>query len=1347
MGHRSSIEDYAMAGDPVESSLWCRGTLVVGVEGLGQRKHVTFAQPFVRCGSLDTCDLTLRGPGIPRRLLYLHATTHGIFAVPLVAPGRFAPLPSGWLLPKISLHVGPFRISWQWDCDSEAGQVSPSDPSHLTSLVEKGSLKRRWELDIFVDGHRVGRYELSRVLTLVGRHSPSHLNVTSRSVSSCHCVIVAEEDRLWFVDLCSGNGTRLEKQPITAGEWPIGVALQLGRVTLVARPTCSQSYEMHRAGLSQQVFDDHKPVDSVTSGSQSESQPRDDQRDLSTLAHDPILGRTENQLTDSRPHVNTPNSKTEYVEESEPEIPTFFIPPSYARIRAFDSDVLESLCAPEAEPSPEQSNTQSTTVVDSDKDEADGESKTATEEPSFLGRYDSLVVHQEFVQPGGRPELIGTEIIVEEDMQDNSLSAQAKDYVLRLFADESCDGQPGSLATEDFEELQGPATFPETPEQTPDYIFAGRTTIHPQSLISDSLEKKTQELIIKEQLLAAWAKTLDKMSEAILRLQEELVAEEDRFAEQQQSLAERERQLAAWHDELECRADKLSRGEQELLRVQREIAEKERAIEERHQFLLGESRSLAEENHRLQLLRKECDDREEKLSALQRLLSERERDIQHKQDAIAEQEASLKQWADRLAEEESKLRATEHELERRGNTLASREQELALRERELQEKSRQLGDWEASLDELRQTLLRHERDLKQRFDELTCREQHLIDQQQVLENTRQGLTEREQSLALQTRELTLRIQQLGEKERRIADQIKELEDWQVRLQRWEEELRLRESSLAAAETSTSEKDTAVVLAATRNEGDLKISPRAECEVSHNIEPETSTFGEEPVVSMTTATANTPVETQTASNVTARSVSKARAVGEWYVIPLAKVRRRWRVSAPFAVGLSTVLLVACLAWWIFPRQFMTVCRIEFPETSPLLYVRDGTWPTEASKDLFPQLTPVAPDSADVVERLKRDTELAHLSPDENIPLDQVLASVGISRSEGLPFTTLSLTSPHPEMARHVLEKWGNTYVAVLVESLQQRITPALSKAQSEWQMKSQQLSKLLQKIHDLKAQHNADNPRQIEFQARESLQMADLAEKEIEQLTAEIKIQTERLEEARVLVNNPEQAVTEEEVLSSLAERIKKEGLTLEESQPNQDTAQPSENMRDESYPNGRNPNNNSNMPQASNNSSDKSRYAMLRELVRKELIERKRQDAVLTAQVLEAELQRLQSRLQMTRDRKSKYEATGQSLQEAAGELSRLETEAVSLQRACERLKTQIETLETALAQSKIWPQTEVWCTQQRPWIPIAFAALAGGITVVPFGLWWVIRSRRIMTLLPPSAFEREAKYPQSETE
>lgn len=1336
-----------MAGDPVESSLWCRGTLVVGVEGLGQRKHVTFAQPFVRCGSLDTCDLRLHGPGIPRRLLYLHATPQGIFAVPLVAPGRFAPLPSGWLLPKISLHVGPFRISWQWDCVSEAGQVSLSDPSQLASLVEKGSLKQRRDLDIFVDGRRVGRYELSRVLTLVGRDSPSHLNVTSRSVSGCHCIIVAEEDQLWFVDLCSGNGTRLEKQPITAGEWPIGAALQLGRVTLVARPLCSRSPEMPRAGLSQEVFDDRQPIDSITSNSQSESQPCYDEGDLSRPSHDPVLRTTENQLTDNHPPVNTPNRETKHVEESASDFPTFFTPPASARIKPFDMDALESVFAPEVEPSPEQSNPQPAAVADFDKNEADGESKTAMEEPSFLERYDSLVVQHEFVHPGCHSEFIGTEIIVEEDMQDNPLFAQAKDYVLCLFADESCDGQPGSLATDEPEELRTSLAFPETPENTPVYIFAERTTSHQKSLISDSLEKKTQELIIKEQLLAAWARTLDQMSEAILRLQEELVAEEDRFAEQQQSLAERERQLSAWHDELECRANKLSRDEQELLRLQREIDERERAIEERHQILLRESHGLAEESHRLQCLRKECDDRGEKLSARQQLLSERERDIQRKQKAIAEQEASLKQWAERLAEEESQLRATEHELERRGKTLASRDQEVTLREREIQEKSRQLTDWEASLDELRQTLLRHEDNLKQRFNELACREQDLAQQQQVLDNQRQALAEREQSLALQMRELTLRIQQLGEKERRIADQIKEFEDWQVRLQQWEKELRRRESSLVALQPSTSEDGTAGVSPPTSHECSLGIRHRAECEVPHAIESETAKSRAEAADSMTTVTATMPVEGQSVLNVTASDVSESRPAGEWYVIPLAKVRRRWRVSAPFAVGLPTVLLVACLVWWIFPRQFMTACRIEFPETSPLLYVRDGAWPIEASKDLLPQLTPVAPDSPDVVERLRRDTEIAHLSSDENILLDQVLASVEISRSEGLPFMTLSLTSRQPQIARHILEKWGRTYVAVLVESLQQRIVPALSKTQSEWQMKSQQLSKIREKIHELKAQHNADNPRQIEFQARESVHMADLAQKEIEQLTAEIQNQTDRLEEARALVNNPEQAVTEDEVLSSLAERIKKEGLTLEESQPDRDAAQPSESIGKESHPNGQNPNNNSNAPDATRNPPDESRYAILRELVRKELIERKRQDAALTAQVLEAELQRLQSRLQMTTDKKSKYEASGQSLQEAAEELGRLETEAASLERDCQRLKTQIETLEKALAQSRIWPQMEVWCTQQRPWIPITFAALAGGITMIPFGLWWVIRSRRVMMLLPPSAFEREREYSQSETE
>ncbi|MGQ9761230.1 MAG: FHA domain-containing protein [Thermogutta sp.] len=1351
-----------MASEPVESSLWCRGTLVLAVEGLGQRNQLTTAWPFVRCGSLDTCDVKLRGPGIPRRLLYLHATPQGMFALPLVELGRFAPLPLGWLLPKISLHIGPYRMSWQWECQTSFVGVSPSDPSKLPNLAEKGALKRRWNLEIFVDGCRVGQYELSRVLTLVGRHPPCHLTVTSRSVSGCHCVIIAKEDRLWFVDLCSNNGTRLEHQPLTAGEWPIGAALQLGRVVLVARSSHPLSSQPPGITLPQDSTDPGKVPDFMPLAGQTELASPHETGNVAAGPHKENPETLEGPARAAVP-VNSVTPETPGEADRELDPPTFFTPPLHARIGAFNLHVLESVHKPESEESHQALAPSQAAIVGSEEVRDGIELTAGMPGPSLIEYYHTLAVQHEIVLSDSHPDLVGAEIIIEEGMQDNSLSAQAKDFVLRFFAEESISSDSSSGLTEGLKEPEDAPSFAEAEEEVPQFGFAETWVSAQGTPITDSLEKKAQELTIKEQILATWAKTLDQMSEAMLRLQEELVAEEDRFAEQQQSLEEQQQRLMAWHDELECRANKLGLREQELSYWQHELERRERAIQERHQILLTESHALAEQNQHLELLRKEYDDRGEKLAALETRLSQKERELQQKQEAIARQEVALRHQADRLAEEESKLHALQRDLEAQMNTLAHREEGLADRDKEQQESERKLADWEVSLTELRESLLRQEEDLKRQSERLIGVEQDLIRQQQELEKKRQGLVDQEQSLASRMQELTVRLQELAEKERRIAAQSKELDVQRRRLHKWEQDLLEQQSRLAAlqpamaGETSTLQKaagSESGLLANFPGEGTTGVLPETEAPALSDDSSESTSA---PVVTEETE------PTRGDSVVMAGDIRRPRKPEKWEVIPLGKLRRRWGVPLPLAVALPTILLSACLVWWVFPRQFMTACRIEFPESSPLLYVRDGAWPAEAPKELLPQLTPVVPNTPDVVERLRRDIRGSDLVEEEKTPLDQLLASVAISKSEGLPFTTLSLKSRDPDVARHVLEKWGNIYIAFLTESLEAKITPALRKAKAEQQMKFQQLSDLRAKIEDLKAQYAADNPRQIELRARESLQMAELTEREIEQLTAEITIERERLEEARGLINNPERAVTDDEVLKALAERIEKVGLISEELQATNENGRLFKNAGEEtrpgneakaggetgpddrSGPNREDTTDGAELPKPDNNVYLQSRYELLRELVRKELIENKREQALLTAQVLDAELESLEARLQMTLDRKSQYEAMGQSLQAAAKELDRLETEAASLERDCKRLETQIGVLQKTIAQNRMLPRLEAWCFQQQPWLPVAFAGLVAGIVMVPFGLWWLIRSRRITMLFPPSAFEHEPGHRQTE--
>jgi len=1275
---------------------------------------------------------------MPRRLLYLHGTPEGVFALPLVALGRFAPLPSGWLLPKVSIHVGPYRISWQWECLSHPRNTPQPEPGKLPDLVEKGTAKQRWELDIFVDGHRVGRYELSRILTLVGRHPPSHLMMMSRSVSGCHCVIVAEEDRLWAVDLCSGNGIRLGGQSATAGLWPPEVPLQLGRVTLVPR--------MLRSPASA----------SSPSTSQEKSLSRVDVEELTLPwgqqgldgARDQIIPPTQNgnkfgAAPDGISSSNTPVVEIHQGKHPGAEtVPTFFDSSRAVKNRAFDDGSLESTWTrPDGSPSGRFASELST-GTDSDVVTDRGGVSSITRAASLVGPYDSLGVQHEFAQPGCHPELVGTEIIVEEGMQDNHLSAQAKDYVLCLFADESVNAPQSSLATEEPDKRLETLPIPEPGTALPSLGPEDGSAVGRAPFDHESFEKKSQELIFKEQLLAAWARTLDEMSEAILKLQEELVAEEDRFAEQQQLLAEQEKRLLVWQTELEQRADNLNALQRELERQRREFQEKEQSLREHQEALARQEQSLAAEAQRIRALLQDSEGRAEKLTAEQALLERREEELREKHQAILEQEASLKHRAEELAEREKTLLAIQSELEKRASALDSREQDFARREKKESEK---LAEREASLKQAQQAIFHREHDLKKRSDELALLEQTLLRHKLELEEKERRLLEQDQLLASRTQELAFQNQRIAEAENRIVLQRTELDNWQMRLQQWEEELRHRESNLvttpmpaiAPVDHTPSE---------TMNPVLVEKPEPAQFVVHQHPKMESAALGEECAQSVSAAVVTGEPGREAESPAPAVRFRKARTTEEWPVIPLARVHRRWRWSPAYVAGLCTALLAACAVWWFFPREFLTACRLEFQETSPLLYARDGTWPRGLSSEHSPSVRPVAANHPEVIKRLQQDERIRKLFSLEERPLDQVLASAGISRSEGLPFTTLSLSPHRPEIAQPVLETWGRLYVGFLAESFQQRASLALARAKAEWQDKSQQLTELQNQIARLKQQHDLENARQFEFRASESMQMADLTQKEIEQLNAEIKVQTERLEQARVAAKNPEQLLTEVEVMAALAERLQKEGLTADESQPNQGAANSDQNKDDGSQSQGNQTTNGANVAGPETSGTDKSRYEMLRELVRKELLERKRQDATLAVQVLDAELERLQARLQMTVAKKSEYENSANTLKQSARELNRLEVEEQTLHSRCQQLETEIETLEKALAESKMPPRLEVWWTQQRPWMPFAFAALAGGITMIPFGLWWFIRSRRVMTFFPPSVFENASECPQVET-
>ncbi|NMC21722.1 MAG: FHA domain-containing protein, partial [Thermogutta sp.] len=221
---------------------WCRGDLTAILEAAHDRQEIPLSRPYVLIGSGEAADVRLTAPGIPRRLLYVHASQAGLFAVPLVEPSQFQPLPQGRLLDRVPLQLGPYRITFHWQPEPEPQTGHDEERGEGDRELREGDLCRRgslggpgWEVEVRCDGQTLALIHIRRRLTLIGRRKPCAVQFAHPTVSACHCMVIAERERLWVADLGSANGTLLDGEAVTAAAWPEHVPLSIGRLNLVPR--------------------------------------------------------------------------------------------------------------------------------------------------------------------------------------------------------------------------------------------------------------------------------------------------------------------------------------------------------------------------------------------------------------------------------------------------------------------------------------------------------------------------------------------------------------------------------------------------------------------------------------------------------------------------------------------------------------------------------------------------------------------------------------------------------------------------------------------------------------------------------------------------------------------------------------------------------------------------------------------------------------------------------------------------------------------------------------------------------------------------------------------------------
>ncbi|WP_347244308.1 FHA domain-containing protein [Thermogutta sp.] len=634
------------------TSFWCEGELRLVAEGYGQTRTVVVRQPFARLGTLQGCELSLGGPGMPKRLLYFHVTKDGVFAVPLVPRDRFAPLPFGWFPLSGRFVVGPYRVSWEW-LGQSANQRPPSSHDFHPDLTAKGTAALERVVNILVDDRPYGQLRLTRALTLVGRRPPCHVVFTSRTVSSCHCVIICEHEEVWVVDLCSGNACILDRRAIDVARWSPGSTLTLGRVSLVLKES------------------------------------------------------------PEKPHGHMVDGQQQVESDSGQKTPVA-IPHKITTMREFAADESVPVAEPDTPP-PET--------------EGGGQLKCESLQDGPRPRKDTDVWQQTAVWevvaagPAAGHDGACTEILIEETMQGDRSSTWAKDLVLSLLASGNLEGiRPGETDRPSPSCGSAGPLLSAPPEWT---SGADHLSAPDPNTLPEPWNSKIQELAYKEALLQEWARSLDEMSESLLRLQEELVAEEDRFAQEKEDVQQAQSQLARAWQEYEIAAARLREWESSLVHREKQLDQENENLADKQQQLLQQENALAEERQNLANLREKHRALLQQLEHRQSILDERERVIDQQLALLAEEERRLQEARVELEANRAKLEAAHQEYQQLSSALQDRETRLVKQEKLLAQRL-------AELDALQERLVTWELQLREQEARLTARGQELLLREQEL---------------------------------------------------------------------------------------------------------------------------------------------------------------------------------------------------------------------------------------------------------------------------------------------------------------------------------------------------------------------------------------------------------------------------------------------------------------------------------------------------------------------------------------------------------------------------------------------------------------------------------------
>ncbi len=209
----------------IPGKFWTSKRIRITTVGPDGQNTIELNKPYALIGSHASADVVLRGNQIAKRHLFLIAIDDHIFRLDFPRGRKDRQRIGGWIAPGEPTEIGDYRLDVEFVGDPFSTQAPLPDPLSVESGEPPHPI-----IKISSKAARLGRQLLSRRLCLVGRSQCCALRLTTRSLSSEHCVLYRQGQHVWVMDLHSANQTRVEGSPVQCTRLSPDARIRLGRV-------------------------------------------------------------------------------------------------------------------------------------------------------------------------------------------------------------------------------------------------------------------------------------------------------------------------------------------------------------------------------------------------------------------------------------------------------------------------------------------------------------------------------------------------------------------------------------------------------------------------------------------------------------------------------------------------------------------------------------------------------------------------------------------------------------------------------------------------------------------------------------------------------------------------------------------------------------------------------------------------------------------------------------------------------------------------------------------------------------------------------------------------------------